>query len=352
MRTALLIVLVLVAGAGFAVLVNVRGSSGAIDVPAPKKAAPAPRWPDQIEANGVVEGARPEAALRTEGAGILATIQVRENQDVARGALLAELSNEAQKAAVAVATADLAISRANLEHLRNGERAEKRKAVAAAEQAKHVLFQLAKGDWERTHKLTESRSASREQNDRDYFAMLRAQAEWDQAAAENALIQAPARAEEVAASEGQVNADQARLRLAEAELAKTRLLAPTSGRVLRLYAEPGEAAGPTTPQPVILMADLTKHRVRAFVEELDAARVKVGQRAQVTADGVPGKVFAGKVTEVMPRMGRRGLDTDNPGEYKDLYFREVLIELEAADELPLNLRVHTRIPIAPGGISE
>ena len=350
MRTALLIVLVLVATAGFAVLVNVRGSSGGIDVPAPPKTTPL--RPDQIEANGVVEGARPEAALRTEGSGILATIQVRENQDVVRGALLAELSNEAQKAAVTVAAAELAISKANLERLHHGERSEKRKAVAAAEQAKQVLFQLAKGDWERTHKLTESRSASREQADRDHFAMLRAQAEWDQAAAENALIQAPPRAEEVAAAEGQVNADQARLRLAEADLAKTRLLAPISGRILRLYAEPGEAAGPNTAQPVILMADLTKHRVRAFVEELDAARVKVGQHAQVTADGLPGKVFAGKVTEVMPRMGRRGLDTDTPGEYKDLYFREVLIELEAADELPLNLRVHTRISITPGGTSE
>jgi multidrug resistance efflux pump len=31
-----------------------------------------------------------------------------------------------------------------------------------------------------------------------------------------------------------------RLHLAEAELAKTRLTAPVAGRILRVYAEPGE----------------------------------------------------------------------------------------------------------------
>jgi len=138
--------------------------------------------------------------------------------------------------------------------------------------------------------------------------------------------------------------------LAEAELAKTRLLAPSDGRILQIFAEPGEQAGPdrlTTPQPVFLLADLAKRRVRAFVEELDAARIEVGQRANVTADGLPGREFEGTVTLVMPRMGRRGPQSDAPGEYKDLYFREALIDLDAGDELPINLRVEVRIRAHP-----
>jgi multidrug resistance efflux pump len=112
---------------------------------------------------------------------------------------------------------------------------------------------------------------------------------------------------------------------------------------LQVYAEPGEAVGPTSAQPVMLLADLSRRRVRAFIEELDVARVQVGQKAVVTADGLPGKEFTGTVALVLPRMGKRAPQTDAPGEYKDVYFREVLIDLKQADQLPTNLRVHIRV---------
>src|SRR3989442_1747880 len=83
---------------------------------------------------------------------------------------------------------------------------------------KKANFQQVKNAWERSRELAKSRSASREEYDRDYFAMLKAQAEWDEAAAEHALVEAPARADDIAIEEGNVAAAEARLRLAEAEL--------------------------------------------------------------------------------------------------------------------------------------
>ena len=93
------------------------------------------------------------------------------------------------------------------------------------------------------------------------------------------------------------------------------------------------------------MSSVAKRRVRAFVEELDAARIRKGQQAVVSADGLPGREFTGAISLVLPRMGRRTPLTDAPGEYKDLYFREVLIDLDGGEELPLNLRVQTRIRV-------
>src|SRR5262249_37399807 len=136
---------------------------------------------------------------------------------------------------------------------------------------------------------------SQEQAEAAYYKMLRAKAEWQEAKAEHALAEAPARADEGKAARAKVAAAQAQRALARAGLAKTVLRAPCGGCVLQVYAEPGEAVGPASAQPVFLLADLSRRRVRAFVEELDVAKVRVGQKARVTADGLAGKEFAGTV---------------------------------------------------------
>lgn len=300
--------------------------------------------PDQVTANGVIEGAQPEVALRPETAGTITALHFRENQDVAKGALLAELSNEPQKQQVALARAEVAVARAELDRLRNGERAEKRKAAAALENARRAVYLQCRADWERSQKLAgTSAGVSAEKRDLDYHRMLRAEAELEQASAERALVEAPARADEEAAAEGRVAAAEARLRLMEAELGKTYLRAPFAGRVLRVVAEPGEIASPQSARPLLLLADVSRRRVRAFIEELDAPRVRVGQQATVTVDGLPEREFAGTVAVVMPRMGRRTVETDAPEEYKDIYFREVLIDLAESEELTLNLRARVRL---------
>jgi multidrug resistance efflux pump len=343
MKHLILVAVLLGSGAGLTWHMMVQGRDALPpDAPPPGAAPVGP--PGAVAANGVVEGVRPEAALRPEAPGILAAVPAREGQEVAAGQLLAELRNEAQREQVALATAELAVARAECDRVRNGERAEKRKAARALEEARRALFQQAEADHKRSQRLARDRSASAEQYDTDYFRMLRTKADFEQASAERALAEAPPRPDELAAAEGRVAAAEARLRLAEADLAKTRLLAPRAGRVLQVYAEPGEAAGPASAQPVLLLADLSRRRVRAFVDELDAARVRPGQRAEVEADGYPGQRFVGKVVAALPRMGKRAPQSDTPGEYKDLYYREVLIELDGDADLPVNLRVRVRIP--------
>ncbi len=48
-------------------------------------------------------------------------------------------------------------------------------------------------------------------------------------------------------------------------------------------SRPGTIASPNSTDPIIVMADLSKRRVRAYVEELDEGRVTLGQTARVTA---------------------------------------------------------------------
>jgi multidrug resistance efflux pump len=306
-----------------------------------RKQPPATVGVTQVAANGIVEGARPETAMRSEVIGSIAAIYARENQEVRKGDVLVELENGLQKEQVAKAKAEVDIAKAELDRLRNGERAEKRQALRAVEISKKVSFQQAESELLRSTRL--GRATSTEAVEAAQFKVQQTKADWECATAERALIEAPAREDEVAAAEGRVASAVARWHIAQAELAKTRLLAPVDGRILQTFAEPGEMAGPTSAQPILIMADLSKRRVRAFVEELDIAKVEPGQQAVVTVDGFPDREFRGKVGLVLSRMGKRAPQSDAPGEYKDVYYREVLIDLDSAMELPTNLLVRVRI---------
>jgi HlyD family secretion protein len=82
--------------------------------------------------------------------------------------------------------------------------------------------------------------------------------------------------------------------LAETQLGYATLRAPFSGLVLSKNAEPGEYVSPGT--PIVVVGDLEHVWLRAYVEETDLGRVKLGQRAYVTTDTYPGKVYQGRLS--------------------------------------------------------
>lgn len=316
---------------------------GGLDQEKPSAKKPSVYIPDVVAANGIVEGQTPVIDLRSELVGTIATIHRRENEPVKKGGLLVELTNETQKQQVAVAEAEVMVAKAELERLLNGERAEKRKVLADSEKALKAMFEQAQAKLKRIQDAVDKGVGSADHLEEALFTLERLRAQYEGAKSERALIEAPARADEICTAEARIKAAQARLALARAELARTRLLAPSDGTILQRFAEPGDMAGPASAQPILVLSDLSRLRVRAFIEELDAARVHLGQQALVTADGIPGQEFTGVVVQVLPRMGRRGIETNAPGEYKDIYHREVLIDLDEGQSLPVSLRVRVRI---------
>jgi HlyD family secretion protein len=97
--------------------------------------------------------------------------------------------------------------------------------------------------------------------------------------------------------------EQARASLKEAEeaiaLVKIRinyatLHAPMTGLVLSHHVEPGEYVSAGT--PVISIGDLRNVWIRAFIDETDLGRVKIGQQATITTDSYPEKSYTGKIS--------------------------------------------------------
>jgi HlyD family secretion protein len=98
--------------------------------------------------------------------------------------------------------------------------------------------------------------------------------------------------------------EQARAGLQEAKdnLAKTRLTAPISGRVVRLAVEEGEVAVPGTfsRETGLLMtiADLSVILANVQVDETDVVRLQTRDSVEVNIDAYPDTTFAGQVTKV------------------------------------------------------
>lgn len=86
------------------------------------------------------------------------------------------------------------------------------------------------------------------------------------------------------------------LALARERLGRTRIYSPLSGRVLERLAEPGEvvAAG----QPVVVVANLGRVRLKLFVSEADLGRLRLGAPVRIRVDAFPDRTFDARVAQV------------------------------------------------------
>ena len=98
--------------------------------------------------------------------------------------------------------------------------------------------------------------------------------------------------------------EQAKGALSEAQdqLAKTRLVSPINGRVVRLPVEEGEVAVPGTfsreTGRLMTIADLSRILAKVQVDETDVVRLHLGDSVGVSIDAFPDSVFEGRVTKI------------------------------------------------------
>lgn len=112
------------------------------------------------------------------------------------------------------------------------------------------------------------------------------------------LKQAGSTGEDIAAQKARVEAAQADVASAEAQLQKTHITAPFSGIVTVVDAKAGAIASPNTPLISLLGTTL---QIESYVPEINIAHVKAGNPAVVTLDAYGENVpFDAKVVSVDP----------------------------------------------------
>ncbi len=308
-----------------------------------------PTGPTDIFANGRVEGASEELELLPQLHGRVAKLQIAESSPVAAGDVLLQLDDREYVHKVASARAQLQLAQAKLQRLVNGAQSEERKEATALLHAKQAELERARLNWNRIRQLRSQNAVTEQEADDHRMDVMALEAAVEAAQARDELLKAPARQDEVAMAQAAVDAAQANLEAAQLQLDRTKLVTPSAGLILMVNTEVGELTGPDATQPAIVLADTSRHRVRAFVEEYDAPRVGIGMTASVTADGVPGQVFRGTVTRLSPRMNHKHQFSNAPDEQYDTKTREVWIDLDPQDNSPLviGLRVDVVIHASP-----
>jgi HlyD family secretion protein len=86
----------------------------------------------------------------------------------------------------------------------------------------------------------------------------------------------------------------ARIKVLDYQISQGKVISPISGTVLEKYTEIGERL--VLGKPVVKLADLSSVWVKIYVGEQDLARIKLNDPARVFVDGLPGKIYEGKVT--------------------------------------------------------
>ena len=220
--------------------------------------------------------------------------------------------------------ADLASNQARLLELKNGARPQEKQEAQAAVEAVQSELDRARSDWDRAQTLFKNDDISAAQYDQYRNRWQSADAALKQAKEREALVLAGPRAEQVEAASSQVQRARGVLKMAEAntlelkrreqelaarraeierskanlalidsQLADTVAASPVDGVVLVKAADVGEvlAAGTT----VVTVGDLDHPWLRAYINETDLGRVKLGSKARITTDSYPGKVYEGRV---------------------------------------------------------
>jgi len=94
----------------------------------------------------------------------------------------------------------------------------------------------------------------------------------------------------------QIRQSTAALRTSEVRMRDAVLYAPVSGVVLRKNVEAGETVGVGT--PLFTIGDMANPWVKVYVKEDKLGLIKLGQKALISTDTYPGKVYDGTVTYI------------------------------------------------------
>ena len=279
--------------------------------------------PGRVEVRLVDEGETVKAGqtvARLDSAELTQEVAARRAEVQAVQAILAELEAGSRPEEIAQAEASAAQAKARLDEMLAGARPEELSAAEAVLRRAKAEAERARLDAERYEGLYKKEIVSAQQNDaartgyetalarqreaEEQYKLVKegprreqidqARAAWLQTQERFVLVKKGPRRETIEQARARLQQAKEALAVAETRLGYATLASPLTGVVLSKSAEPGEFVAAGT--PVVTVGDLENVWLRAYINETDLGRVKVGQGVRVATDTYPDKRYAGRVS--------------------------------------------------------
>ncbi|UJB19086.1 HlyD family secretion protein [Lysobacter gummosus] len=302
-------------------------------------------WPfssaRQTTENAYVRGSVTVVAPKVDG--YVAQVRVQDYMRVKAGQVLVELDDRNYRQRVDQARANLAAQQANLSNSTQARRVREAAVANVEAQLKAAQANLARAqaDMRRASALVGDGSLSQRERDQTLAILRQAEAGLGQAQAARRSADEDVRSVIVnrdALTAAVANAEAA-LRLAEIDLANTRIHAPQDGQLgeigvrLGQYVTPGTQLMQLVPQRVWVVANF---------KESQTARIRPGQSASFRIDALDGATLRGHVERLSPATGSEFsvIKTDNAtGNFTKVAQRlPVRIAIDPDQELAARLR--------------
>lgn len=302
--------------------------------PAFADTAAAPQW--AASATGRVEPVNGEIRIASQVPGKIAEVLAKTNDKVEVGDLLARLDDQEIYAKIAAATAETGVrERERQEEPPTGlakERQEAEDAVATAERG----LSSAREQFDAALRASRSGAGTIEEGRK---SVQSAKSALDAARAALAAVRVKPDMPLETRLESSLAMARAELSAAEIALERTRVRAPASGTILNMVGKEGETAVPSPESALLIFGDLSSLRLRAEVEERDAAKVRVGQKVIIRADAFPDREFTGVVTSISQSLGTPRIATRGPRRPNDVEVVEVMVAIDGNPPLFTGMRV-------------
>ena len=258
------------------------------------------------------------ALVKAEIGEQVTAVAVREGAVVKAGAILVRLDPTSLQARLHLARASLGAARARLESAQIALHLEQGRTDAALKEAQ-ARFDGVKQRYDKKRQLAQSGLVSA-----DEMETLEAELASAAAGLETAKVnreQVGLQQRQIAAAAAEVAQQEASVRVAELDLDHTVIRSPIDVTVMEVPVKPGELVLPGTP-----VARITRRGdlyIKALIDEVDLARLHLGQPAQITFDLVAGRTFEGTVSEISPAVSVERLKS-----------RTVPVKIRLAQPLP------------------
>lgn len=219
---------------------------------------------------------------------------VSEGNAVKKGDVVAKLDDTDFRQEVDLRRAELDAATAALKELEAGSRPEEIGQAQAALARVQAEKDRWKQDYDRQQKLYERNVISQRELESSRTAYETATAQVSQAGKTLKLVQQGPRREQIDQARAQMRRSEEALARATTQLGYAVLYSPFDGMAISQNVEAGEYVTPGT--PIITIGKLDSVWLRAYVDETDLGRVKLGQPVRVKTDTYPGKVYDGRIS--------------------------------------------------------